>query len=105
MPALRTLAAEALRAQPNRVFGFDLLRVAAILIKLVLLPLLQAVLMPALEPAGWLVAYAPYWGLLLGGALLLYSYVEVPFMNLRGAFEKPRKAAVSPAEHYATARH
>ena len=51
--------------------------------------------MPALEPAGWLVAYAPYWGLLLGGALLLYSYVEVPFMNLRGAFEKPRKAAVS----------
>ena len=32
MPALRTLAAEALRAQPNRVFGFDLLRAAAILI-------------------------------------------------------------------------
>ena len=77
----------------------------SILIKLVLLPLLHAVLTPALGPAGWLVAYTLYWGLLLGGALLLYSYVEVPFMNLRGAFEKPRKAAVSPAEHYATADH
>ena len=32
MPALSNLTAEALRAQPNRVFGFDLLRAAAILI-------------------------------------------------------------------------
>ena len=81
------------------------LLIKSILIKLVLLPLLHAVLTPALGPAGWLVAYTLYWGLLLGGALLLYSYVEVPFMTLRGAFEKPRKAAMSPAEHYATVGH
>ena len=93
MPALRNLAAEALRAQPNRVFGFDLLRAAAILITVyghavMLLPRLHAVLTPALGPAGWVVAYGLYWGLLLGGALLLYSYVEVPLYEpARGLWE------------------
>lgn len=75
----------------------------SVLIKLLLLPLLQAVLTPVLGSAGWLVAYIMYWILLLGGALLLYSYVEVPFMHLREAFEKPRQPA-PPASPYAVVR-
>ena len=75
----------------------------SILIKLVLLPLLHAVLTPALGAAGWPVAYALYWGLLLSGALLLYSYVEVPFMNLRAVFEKPAPAPAPPAGPYVPA--
>jgi len=64
----------------------------SVLIKLVLLPLTQAVLTPRLGPAGWLVAYALYWALLLVGALLLYTYVELPFMRLRDAWAKPHPA-------------
>jgi len=40
--------------------------------------------------------------LLLGGALLLYTYVEVPFMKLREVFEKPRTLASTPAPELAT---
>ncbi|RZK55363.1 MAG: acyltransferase, partial [Hymenobacter sp.] len=67
----------------------------SVLIKLVLTPLAQSVLTPHLGAAGWLVAYALYWVLLLGGALLLYTYVEVPFMQLREVFEKPKKTAAA----------
>jgi peptidoglycan/LPS O-acetylase OafA/YrhL len=69
----------------------------SILIKLVLTPLTHSVLTPHLGAGGWLVAYALYWVLLLVGALLLYTYVEVPFMKLREVFEKPRPAASKPA--------
>ena len=75
----------------------------SVLIKLVLAPLEHAVLTPHLGAAGWLVAYALYWGLLLGGALLLYTYVEVPFMKLREVFEKPKPAAPTPAAELAIA--
>jgi len=69
----------------------------SVLIKLVLLPLTQAVLTPRLGAAGWLVAYALYWALLLGGALLLYTYVEQPFMRLRDAWAKPHPAPAAGA--------
>lgn len=65
----------------------------SLLIKLVLLPLTQTVFTPYLGSAGWLVAYGLYWVLLPAGALLLYTYVEQPFMRLREVFEKPRPAA------------
>ncbi|GAB3635204.1 acyltransferase [Hymenobacter arcticus] len=68
----------------------------SVLIKLVLVPLTQAVLTPRLGAGGWLVAYALYWGLLLLGALLLYTYVEQPFMRLRDAWAKPQPAAPVP---------
>jgi peptidoglycan/LPS O-acetylase OafA/YrhL len=58
-----------------------------VLIKLMLLPLERAVLQPWLGTYGWLVAYALYWGLLGGGALLLHHFVEQPFMRLRNVFE------------------
>jgi peptidoglycan/LPS O-acetylase OafA/YrhL len=67
----------------------------SILIKLVLEPLEKSVLTPYLGAAGWLVAYALYWGLLLSGALLLYTYVELPFMKLREVFEKPKPASAT----------
>lgn len=73
----------------------------SVLIKIVLLPLTRAVLTPHLGAAGWVVAYALYWVLLLGGALLLYSYVEVPFMRLREVFEKPKAAGVAPGAELA----
>jgi peptidoglycan/LPS O-acetylase OafA/YrhL len=76
----------------------------SVLIKLVLAPLTQAVLTPRLGPAGWLVAYGLYWVLLLGGALLLYTYVEVPFMKLRDVFEKPKPASAPPTSELATSR-
>ncbi len=73
-----------------------------VLIKLLLLPLQQTVLTPYLGPHGWLAAYALYWIGLGGGALLLYTYVELPFMRLRNVFEplnaaaKTHAAAASP---------
>jgi peptidoglycan/LPS O-acetylase OafA/YrhL len=76
----------------------------SVLIKLVLAPLTQAVLTPRLGAGGWLVAYGLYWLLLLGGALLLYIYVEVPFMKLRDVFEKPKPASTPPAPELATSR-
>ena len=69
----------------------------SVLIKLLLLPLIQAVLTPYLGAGGWLVAYALYWGLLLVGALLLYTYVEQPFMRLRDAWARPQPTALVPA--------
>ncbi|MBJ6144519.1 acyltransferase [Hymenobacter sp. BT559] len=68
----------------------------SVLIKLVLEPLEKSVFTPYLGSGGWLVAYALYWVLLLIGALLLYTYVEVPFMKLREVFEKPKAAASAP---------
>jgi peptidoglycan/LPS O-acetylase OafA/YrhL len=76
----------------------------SLLIKLVLAPLEKSVLTPHLGAAGWLVAYALYWVLLLGGALLLYIYVEVPFMRLREVFEKPKMTTLTPAAALATPR-
>jgi len=71
----------------------------SLLIKLVLLPLTQTVFTPYLGSAGWLVAYGLYWVLLPAGALLLYTYVEQPFMRLREVFERPQPAApAAPAE-------
>jgi peptidoglycan/LPS O-acetylase OafA/YrhL len=61
----------------------------SVLIKLVLLPLTQTVLTPHFGAAGWVIAYVLYWGLLLVGALLLYTYVEQPFMRLRDSWAKP----------------
>ncbi|WP_210517354.1 acyltransferase family protein [Hymenobacter terricola] len=69
----------------------------SVLIKLVLLPLERTVLTPYLGAGGWLVAYVLYWGLLVSGALLLYTYVEQPFMRLRDVFEKPRPKPVVAA--------
>ena len=74
----------------------------SLLIKLVLAPLEKSVLTPHLGAAGWLVAYGLYWVLLLGGALLLYTYVEVPFMKLREVFEKPKTFVSTPASELAT---
>jgi peptidoglycan/LPS O-acetylase OafA/YrhL len=68
----------------------------SVLIKLMLEPLEKTVLTPHLGKAGWLVAYALYWLLLPGAALLLYTYVEVPFMRLREVFEKPKAALRAP---------
>ncbi|HET9502405.1 MAG TPA: acyltransferase [Hymenobacter sp.] len=65
----------------------------SVLITLVLEPLEKSVFTPYLGAGGWLVAYALYWVLLLLGALLLYTYVEVPFMKLREVFEKPKAVA------------
>ena len=65
-----------------------------VLIKLVLLPLNAAVFTPWLGPAGWQLAYALYWGLLLGASLLLYTYVELPFMRLRESLAAAPPAAV-----------
>jgi peptidoglycan/LPS O-acetylase OafA/YrhL len=76
----------------------------SLLIKLVLAPLEKSVLTPHLGAAGWLVAYALYWVLLLGGALLLYIYVEVPFMRLREVFEKPKMTTLTPAAALSTPR-
>jgi len=39
--------------------------------------------------------------LLLGGALLLYTYVEGPFMKLREVFEKLKAASSTPAPELA----
>jgi len=76
----------------------------SVLIKLVLAPVEKSVLTPHLGPAGWLVAYGLYWVLLPSGALLLYTYVEVPFMKLRAVFEKPKPVSATPAAELATSR-
>ena len=70
----------------------------SVLIKLVLLPLTHAVLTPYFGAGGWVIAYVLYWGLLLSGALLLYTYVEQPFMRLRDAWAKPQPAVPATAQ-------
>ena len=69
----------------------------SVLIKLVVLPLNQAVFTPHLGAAGWVVGYLLFWVLLFGGAWLLYTYVEQPGMRLRDSFDKPRSGARTPA--------
>jgi peptidoglycan/LPS O-acetylase OafA/YrhL len=74
-----------------------------VLIKLVLLPLNAAVFTTWLGSAGWLLGYALYWVLLVGAALLLYTYMEQPFMRVREALAGP-PAPAGPSARLESAR-
>jgi peptidoglycan/LPS O-acetylase OafA/YrhL len=58
-----------------------------LLIKIILAPFFSSLEFYGLGKFGWILLYASYWIVLIPTSILMYRFVEYPFINMRARVE------------------